>query len=152
MGRLDRGWFQFIAGGAKGIVAAIGLNDCYPGIIGRAQYPFGGDAPPAAPRGCLCIRVGSLHPDILARARGPLPSRWGIWVDDVAHRVATVSAENAAVNARRSPKCGGDGFVTFAKGTNPVVGPLDLDSMEAYFRGQEIVQVPPVGRVTMVGG
>jgi 5'-nucleotidase len=47
---------------------------------------------------------------------------------------------------------GGDGFVTFAKGTNPVVGPLDLDSMEAYFRGQDIVQVPPVGRVTMVGG
>ena len=47
---------------------------------------------------------------------------------------------------------GGDGFVTFKQGANPQVGPLDLDSMEEYLRGKDIVQVPPVGRVTMVGG
>ncbi len=47
---------------------------------------------------------------------------------------------------------GGDGFVTFKQGTNPQVGPLDLNSMEAYLRGQDIVQVPPLGRVTVLGG
>ena len=47
---------------------------------------------------------------------------------------------------------GGDGFVTFKQGTNPQVGPLDLDSMEEYLRGKDMVQVPPVGRVTIVGG
>jgi 5'-nucleotidase len=47
---------------------------------------------------------------------------------------------------------GGDGFVTFKQGTEPQVGPLDLDSMEEYLRGKDMVQVPPVGRVTMVGG
>jgi 5'-nucleotidase len=47
---------------------------------------------------------------------------------------------------------GGDGFVTFKQGTNPQVGPLDLDSMEAYLRGKDMVQVPPVGRVTIIGG
>jgi 5'-nucleotidase len=47
---------------------------------------------------------------------------------------------------------GGDGFVTFAQGKDPVVGPLDLDSMEAYLRGHDVLQVPPVGRVTIVGG
>lgn len=47
---------------------------------------------------------------------------------------------------------GGDGFVTFDEGTNPQVGPLDLDSMEAYFRAAPLVQVPATGRVTIVGG
>jgi 5'-nucleotidase len=47
---------------------------------------------------------------------------------------------------------GGDGFVTFKQGKDPQVGPLDLDSMEEYLRGKDMVQVPPVGRVTMVGG
>ena len=47
---------------------------------------------------------------------------------------------------------GGDGFVTFKQGKDPQVGPLDLDSMEEYLRGKDMVQVPAVGRVTMVGG
>ena len=47
---------------------------------------------------------------------------------------------------------GGDGFVTFKQGTNPQVGPLDLDSMEEYFRATPLVQLPSVGRVTMIGG
>ena len=34
----------------------------------------------------------------------------------------------------------------------PMVDQLDLDSMEEYLRGKDMVQVPPVGRVTMVGG
>jgi 5'-nucleotidase len=46
---------------------------------------------------------------------------------------------------------GGDGFVTFQQGRDPQVGPLDLDSMEAYLRDKDIVQVPPVGRVTIIG-
>lgn len=47
---------------------------------------------------------------------------------------------------------GGDGFVTFKEGTDPVVGPLDLDAMEAYLRTAEVRQVPATGRVTVVGG
>jgi len=47
---------------------------------------------------------------------------------------------------------GGDGFVTAMQGTDPQVGPLDLDSMEAYFRAHPLVQIPPIGRVTMIGG
>jgi 5'-nucleotidase len=47
---------------------------------------------------------------------------------------------------------GGDGFVTFQQGKDPVIGPLDLDSMEEYLRGKDVVQVPPVGRVTIIGG
>jgi 5'-nucleotidase len=46
---------------------------------------------------------------------------------------------------------GGDGFVTFADGKDPQVGPLDLDSMEEYLRARDVVQVPPVGRVTIIG-
>lgn len=47
---------------------------------------------------------------------------------------------------------GGDGFATFKQGSDAVVGPLDLDSMEAYLRAAEVVQVPATGRVTIVGG
>ncbi|MFA9201462.1 MAG: bifunctional UDP-sugar hydrolase/5'-nucleotidase [Cypionkella sp.] len=47
---------------------------------------------------------------------------------------------------------GGDGFATFKEGTDAVVGPLDLDSMEAYLRAAPVVQVPATGRVTMIGG
>lgn len=46
---------------------------------------------------------------------------------------------------------GGDGFVTFKEGTDAVVGPLDLDAMEAYLRAVEVRQVPATGRVTIVG-
>lgn len=47
---------------------------------------------------------------------------------------------------------GGDGFVGFKQGTDPVIGPLDLDSMESYLRAAEVVPVPVTGRVTVVGG
>jgi 5'-nucleotidase len=47
---------------------------------------------------------------------------------------------------------GGDGFATFKQGTDPTVGPLDLESMEAYLRAAPVVQVPATGRVTIVGG
>ncbi len=47
---------------------------------------------------------------------------------------------------------GGDGFTTFKEGTEAVVGPLDLDSMEAYLRAVPVVQVPATGRVTLIGG
>ena len=47
---------------------------------------------------------------------------------------------------------GGDGFVTFKQGADPQVGPLDLDSMEEYLRASPLVQVPALGRVTIVGG
>ncbi len=47
---------------------------------------------------------------------------------------------------------GGDGFAALKDGKDPVVGPLDLDSMEDYFRASPLVQVPSVGRVTMIGG
>lgn len=47
---------------------------------------------------------------------------------------------------------GGDGFTTFKEGIDPVVGPVDLDAMEAYLRAVEVRQVPATGRVTIVGG
>lgn len=46
---------------------------------------------------------------------------------------------------------GGDGFATVKEGRDPVVGPLDLDSMEQYLRSVEVRQVPATGRVTVVG-
>jgi 5'-nucleotidase len=47
---------------------------------------------------------------------------------------------------------GGDGFSAFAAGTDPKVGPLDLESMEAYLRAAPVVQIPATGRVTVIGG
>ncbi len=46
---------------------------------------------------------------------------------------------------------GGDGFAAFRQGTDPVVGPLDLDAIEQYLRAGDVTQVPPPGRVTVVG-
>ena len=46
---------------------------------------------------------------------------------------------------------GGDGFAAFRQGTDPVVGPLDLDAIEQYLRAGDVIQVPPPGRVTVVG-
>ena len=64
---------------------------------------------------------------------------------------------NTAIAANRDPvnnfiASGGDGFTAFAAGTEPTVGPLDLESMEAYLRAFPVVQVPATGRVTMIGG
>ena len=46
---------------------------------------------------------------------------------------------------------GGDGFSTFRQGADPVIGPLDLDAIEALFRGSDVVQLPATGRVTLIG-
>jgi 5'-nucleotidase len=47
---------------------------------------------------------------------------------------------------------GGDGFSALKAGRDVVVGPLDLDAIEALFRSQEVVTLPATGRVTMIGG
>lgn len=47
---------------------------------------------------------------------------------------------------------GGDGFTALKAGTDPTVGTLDLDSMEAYLKTREVVPVPARGRVTVIGG
>lgn len=61
-------------------------------------------------------------------------------------------AKNYRVTLNNFIAAGGDGFVTFKEGTDPKVGPVDLDSMEAYLRAADVVQVPATGRVTIVGG
>ncbi|WP_095012570.1 bifunctional metallophosphatase/5'-nucleotidase [Tsuneonella mangrovi] len=48
---------------------------------------------------------------------------------------------------------GGDGFTVFEQGTDPVVGPLDVDAMEAYLETPDgkARQLPAGGRVTVLG-
>ncbi|MFZ9396546.1 MAG: bifunctional metallophosphatase/5'-nucleotidase, partial [Erythrobacter sp.] len=43
---------------------------------------------------------------------------------------------------------GGDSFTLFTEGTDSVVGPLDLDAMEAWLAAAEIRPLPALGRVT----
>ena len=45
---------------------------------------------------------------------------------------------------------GGDGFETFTQGTDAVVGPLDLDAMEAWIAAVDIRPLPQTGRVTFL--
>ena len=45
---------------------------------------------------------------------------------------------------------GGDGFETFKKGTDAIVGPLDLDAMEAWIAAVPVRQLPATGRVTFL--
>ena len=42
---------------------------------------------------------------------------------------------------------GGDSFTVLEAGTDTVVGPVDLDAMEAYLRAVPLRQLPPIGRV-----
>ncbi|WP_336985508.1 bifunctional metallophosphatase/5'-nucleotidase [Altererythrobacter aquiaggeris] len=43
---------------------------------------------------------------------------------------------------------GGDSFTMFDEGTDAVVGPLDLDSLEMWFAAAEMRQLPATGRLT----
>lgn len=45
---------------------------------------------------------------------------------------------------------GGDGFSTFAEGTDAVTGPVDLDAVEAFLDGEEVRELPETGRITVV--
>jgi 5'-nucleotidase len=47
---------------------------------------------------------------------------------------------------------GGDGFSALKAGKDAVIGPLDLDAIEALFRATDVVQLPATGRVTVIGG
>lgn len=47
---------------------------------------------------------------------------------------------------------GGDSFTVFNEGTDVTVGAVDLDAMEEYLRAVEVRQLPPLGRVTAIGG
>lgn len=47
---------------------------------------------------------------------------------------------------------GGDGFTALKAGKDAVIGMLDLDALEEYFRATNEVQLPATGRVTIVGG
>ena len=42
---------------------------------------------------------------------------------------------------------GGDGFATFAEGTDAVTGPTDLDAMEAYLDGEAVRDLPATDRI-----
>lgn len=46
---------------------------------------------------------------------------------------------------------GGDNFTVLAEGRDRVVGGLDLDALEAYFRAQSPVAVPATHRITSAG-
>ena len=46
---------------------------------------------------------------------------------------------------------GGDGFATLKDGKDATIGPLDLDALEEVFRAVDVVELPPTGRVTVVG-
>lgn len=48
---------------------------------------------------------------------------------------------------------GGDGFTLFKQGTEPTVGPLDVDAMEAWLQlpGGDVRSLPKGGRVTVIG-
>ncbi len=46
---------------------------------------------------------------------------------------------------------GGDGFATFAQGTEAVTGPLDLDAIEAWFALHQVTPVPTVDRAVAIG-
>jgi len=45
---------------------------------------------------------------------------------------------------------GGDGFGTFAEGTDAVTGPVDLDAMEAYLDGEGVRALPAIDRITVI--
>ena len=45
---------------------------------------------------------------------------------------------------------GGDGFATFAEGTDAVTGPVDLDATEAYLDGEAVRALPRVNRITII--
>lgn len=45
---------------------------------------------------------------------------------------------------------GGDGFTTFAEGTDAVTGPVDLDAVEAFLDGEAVRDLPETGRITVV--
>jgi len=46
---------------------------------------------------------------------------------------------------------GGDSFTVFKDGTDVVTGPVDLDAIEAYLAGKDMVALPATGRITAVG-
>ena len=45
---------------------------------------------------------------------------------------------------------GGDSFTVFKDGTDVVTGPVDLDAIEAYLAGKDMVALPETGRITAV--
>lgn len=47
---------------------------------------------------------------------------------------------------------GGDGFTVFRNGTNPVTGPVDVDTAVAYFRAHPSVSPPPANHSTALAG
>lgn len=57
-------------------------------------------------------------------------------------------AANYRVTMNSFLSSGGDSFTVFDEGTDPVVGPLDLDAMEAWISAAEMRQLPETGRVT----
>lgn len=43
---------------------------------------------------------------------------------------------------------GGDGFTVFTEGKNQVLGPVDLDTLVAYFNTQGTIAPPPLNRIS----
>ncbi|WP_232366844.1 bifunctional metallophosphatase/5'-nucleotidase, partial [Alteripontixanthobacter muriae] len=60
-------------------------------------------------------------------------------------------AANYRVTMNSFLASGGDGFATFAEGTEAVTGPLDLDAMEAWFAMQPVTPVPAEKRAVAAG-
>ncbi len=65
----------------------------------------------------------------------------GVVVDPVASYRVTVNSFLAG---------GGDGFLELAKGTNPLVGAIDVDSFVDYLKTSGTVSPPPADRITVV--
>ncbi|WP_114522341.1 bifunctional metallophosphatase/5'-nucleotidase [Altererythrobacter sp. ZODW24] len=59
-------------------------------------------------------------------------------------------AANYRVTMNSFLASGGDGFTTFNEGTGTVVGPLDLDAMEAWIAAVPVRQLPAEGRATFL--
>ena len=74
----------------------------------------------------------------------------------VGSRVVSATLDGEAIDPAASYRvttnsflaAGGDNFTVFTEGTDVVVGPVDLDAMEAYLRAVELRQLPATGRVT----
>ena len=76
----------------------------------------------------------------------------------VGSRVVSVTLDGEPINPQADYRvtmnsflaAGGDSFTVFKDGTNVVTGPVDLDAIEAYLAGKDMVALPATGRVTGV--
>ena len=127
-----------------------------------AVQPFGNTVVTGTLTGVQLLRVleeqfAGTSPTILSVSKG-----FAMTLDPAraaGQRVVAASLDGVPIDPARTYRVsvnsfmatGGDGFVTFKEGKDPVIGPLDLDALEALFRSSGVVQLPATGRVTLIG-